>query len=299
MRRLGLKFCMKRLYLFFIIAITLKSGGTLFSQINYPLISPPCTLQQTVGLTDIQIAYHKPGARGRSIFGSLVPFDRIWRVGANESTKISFSDSVYIKGQLLPKGTYALYAIPQPHQWTIIFHTNITHWGDGRNQYRPEEDALRITAIPDTQFYHSEDLQLYFENISFEKAHLVIHWERTKVSIPIAFPIHTKMLQEIAYQIKNNPTADTYYQSGRYLKEAGLLPQVARNYLMKANDLNPNKYYIHRVWAEVEGQLKNYEKAIELARISAQLAEKEGKDEFVSMNERSIHYWNSLLQQKN
>lgn len=277
----------------------LKSGGALFSQINHPLISPPCTLQQTIGLTEVQIAYHKPSSRGRTIFGSLVPFGRIWRVGANESTKVTFSDSVWVQGQLLPKGTYALYTIPHPDQWTIIFHHNLTHWGDGRNQYRPEEDALRITAIPDTQFYHSEDLQLYFENLSFEKAHLVIHWEHTKVSIPITFPIHAKMLQEIAYQVKNNPTADTYYQSGRYLKEAGLLPQVARNYLMKANELSPDKYYIHRVWAEVEGQLKNYEKAIQLAQISAQLAEKEGKDEFVRMNERSISYWNSLLHLKN
>lgn len=290
---------MKRLYLIFVITTMLKSGAALFSQINHPLISPPCTLQQTVGLTNIQIAYHQPGVRGRTIFGSLVPFDRIWRVGANESTKISFSDSVYIQGQLLPKGTYALYAIPQPQSWTIIFHSNLSHWGDGRDQYRPEEDALRITAIPDTQFYHSENLKIYFENISFEKSNLVIHWENTKVSIPISFPIHSKMLQEIAYQVKNNPNADTYYQSGRYLKEAGLLPQVARNYLMKANDLSPNKYYIHRVWAEVEGQLKNYEKAIELAKISAQLAAQEGKDEFVRMNERSIQYWNSLLQQKN
>lgn len=286
---------MKKLYLILVFTTFIESTNTLFSQINHPLISPACTLQQTVGLTEITIAYHKPGARGRKIFGSLVPFQRIWRVGANESTKISFSDSVFIKGQLLPKGTYALYAIPDSQQWEVIFHHNLSHWGDGRKQYRPEEDALRITTTPDTQFYHSEDLQLYFENISFEKANLVIHWEHTKVSIPIAFQTQTKMLKEITYQVKNNPTADTYYQSGRYLKEAGLLPAIAKEYLIQANALHPNKYYIHRVWAEVEGQLKNYKKAIELAKISAQLAEKEGKDEFVRMNERSIQKWEELL----
>jgi len=286
---------MKKLYLILVFTTLIKSTDTLFSQITHPLISPACTLQQTVGLTEITIAYHKPGARGRKIFGSLVPFKRIWRVGANESTKISFSDSVFIKGHLLPKGTYALYAIPDSLQWEVIFHRNLSHWGDGRKQYRPEEDALRITTTPDTQFYHSEDLQLYFENITFEKADLVIHWEHTKVSVPIAFQTQTKMLREITYQVKNNPTADTYYQSGRYLKEAGLLPAIAKEYLIKANALHPNKYYIHRVWAEVEGQLKNYQKAIELAKISAQLAEKEGKDEFVRMNERSIQKWEALI----
>ncbi len=194
-------------------------------------------------------------------------------------------------GKALPQGTYAFYAIPYPDQWIVIFHNNLTHWGDGRNNYRPEEDALRINIIPDTNVVFVEDFSIGFEHISFDSAQLVITWENTRASIPLTFNTQAIMMEEINRQIKNNPTADTYYQSGRYLQESGIQYEQASDYLAKANELAPDKYYIHRVWALVEAGLGNYAKAIALARQSAFLANREGKDEFVRMNERSIEEW--------
>ncbi len=267
------------------------ASNATFGQIKHPLISPPAKIQQGIGLSEVTLSYHRPTARGRKIFGSLVPYGRIWRLGANESTKISFSDTVRISGSVLPPGTYAFYAIPYPDKWIVIFHNNLTHWGDGRNNYRQEEDALRIEVVPDTNAIFVEDFTIGFEHISFEGAQLTICWENTKTSIPLAFDTRAIMLEEIRLQVKTNPTADTYYQSGRYLQESGIEYEQARHYLIKANELAPDKYYIHRVWALVEAGLGNYPTAIALAQKSAYLAGLEGKDEFVRMNERSIAEW--------
>lgn len=260
-------------------------------QIRHPLISPPVKIQQGIGLSEVTLAYHRPGVRGRKIFGALVPYGRIWRLGANESTKISFSDPVRIAGYPLPKGTYAFYAIPYPEKWVLIFHNNLNHWGDGRKNYRPEEDALRVEIVPDTNHHFVEDFFIGFEAISFDSARLVVQWENTKASLPLVFDTQTIMLEEIDHQVKHNPTADTYYQSGRYLQEAGIHLEQAKGYLAKANELAPDKYYIHRVWALVEAGLGNFREAVALAKKSALLADREGKDEFVRMNERSIQDW--------
>ncbi len=122
------------------------------AQIKHPKASPFTTLSQDVGLANIKVAYSRPAVRGRKIFGDLVPYGRIWRVGANESTKITFSNDVIIDGSTLQKGTYALYAFPEVDSWEVVFHKNTAHWGDGREDYNPAEDALRVLqdtlAIP-------------------------------------------------------------------------------------------------------------------------------------------------------
>lgn len=280
-----------------ILIILLISLHAIFAegQIRHPLISPPTTISQGIGLSEVTLSFHRPAARGRKVFGSLVPFGRIWRLGANESTKITFSDTVRIRGNELPAGTYAFYAIPYREKWILIFHNNLNHWGDGRNNYRPEEDALRVEVVPDTTQSFVEDFTMSFQNLSFDGADLIIRWENTGVSLPLGFNTRAIMLEEIDRQIKSNPNADTYYQAGRYLQESGIRYEEARTYLSKANELAPDKYYIHRVWALVEAGLGNYTKAITLAQRSAFLAGLEGKDEFVRMNERSVEEWEKHL----
>jgi tetratricopeptide (TPR) repeat protein len=268
---------------------------SLVAQINFPLISPPAEFKQKIGLSEIKIEYSRPAARGRKIMGSLVPFGRIWRVGANESTKISFSDSVYISGNVLSPGTYALYAIPEKEEWTVIFHRNLSHWGDGRKNYNPEEDALRWKVFPGETSYYTEELSIGVEHFDFEKGILFIRWENTEIQIPIRFNTHEKVLREIFEKTNTLPTWETFYQSGRYLQEKQTEYEMAREFLKKANELNPEKYFIHRVWSLVEAGLGNYATAIDLAKKSGEFAEKEGKDEFVRMNLLSIEEWTNLL----
>ncbi len=150
--------------------------------ITYPQTSKCATVSQTIGITEISVKYHRPGARNRKIFGSLIPYGQVWRAGANESTTITFQDSVVISGHRIGPGIYGLHMIPNVKEWTLIFSNNHTQWGSF--YYKPEEDALRIKAKP-TKAQHQEYLRYNLELVSENKLDLIMHWSDTKVSVSI------------------------------------------------------------------------------------------------------------------
>lgn len=283
---------MKVFYLSFII-LTLNVS---FSQIKHPKASPLSTIIQEVGLSKITIEYSRPATRGRKIYGDLVPYNRIWRVGANKSTKISVSSDMEILGKQLPKGTYALYAFPEKEEWQIAFHKNTSHWGDGRKDYNPEEDLFRITVKPKEVPYHQENFLMTFDSITHNTAKLNLIWASTIVSIPFMVDTHAHMELEIAKQLKENPTAQTYYEAARYLQEQGKDAKRSLTYLNKAIKIGGDTYYIHRVKSIVEAELGNYKNAIESAKKSLTIAKELGKDEFVRMNQKNIKKWSALLE---
>src|SRR5687767_6702669 len=130
-----------------VIATLLLSTAAWAQQLNLPRVSPKGSVMQTVGTTDITVMYNRPGVKGRTIWGGLVPWDQVWRTGANEATTIQFSDDVTINGQRLPKGTYSLHTIPGRDQWTFIFNKTSVQWGS--YSYDQANDALRVTAKPE------------------------------------------------------------------------------------------------------------------------------------------------------
>ncbi|WP_350291262.1 DUF2911 domain-containing protein [uncultured Croceitalea sp.] len=272
--------------------------NTTFSQITHPKASPFAKVVQEVGLSTITIDYSRPAVRGRKIFGNLVPYGRIWRVGANESTKITVDTDLEILGNLLPKGTYALYAFPDKEVWQIVFHTNTSHWGDGRKNYNPEEDLFRISVSPEQIPYHQENFLIVFDSITHNSTNLNLIWADTKVSLPFKVDTEAQMELEITAQLKENPTAQTYYEAARYLQEKGSDFQRALNYLNLALELGGDTYYFHRVKSIVEAELGNYKAAISSAQKSLKIATALEKDEFVRMNEQNIKKWKALLKNK-
>ena len=167
----------------------------IYSQITHPKASPFSTVEQEVGLSKITVAYSRPSVRGRHVFGpqpdgqpGLVPYGRIWRVGANESTKITVDTDMQVLGNDLPKGTYALYAFPEEKEWQIVFHTNTSHWGDGRNNYNADEDLFRVVVKPQAIPYHQENFLIAFDSIDHSSAQMNLLWANTKVTVPFAPP---------------------------------------------------------------------------------------------------------------
>ena len=144
--------------------------------------------------------------------GQLVPYGRIWRVGANESTKISFGDDVKLEGHSVPAGTYALYAFPEEKQWTIVIHKNTSHWGDGRDEYDPKEDLLRFVVTPLHTKSYQETFTIDFDELSHESARMTWTWEQTRISFLVEVDTDSKMMRQIENEIANNTKADTYYQ---------------------------------------------------------------------------------------
>lgn len=266
------------------------------SQITHPKASPFAQVEQEIGLSKISIAYSRPAARGRKVIEGLVPYGRIWRVGANESTKITVDTDMTVQGNALPKGTYALYAFPEKGQWQIAFHSNTTHWGDGRKNYNANEDVFRIKVKPKAIPYHQENFLMAFDSITHNSANLNLLWESTKLTIPFRVDTHAQMELEIAKQIKENPTAPTYYESARYLQEQGKDFERALGYLNKALEIGGDTYYFHRVKSLVQAELGDYKAAIVSAEKSLQISSELEKDEFVRMNEKNIKKWQALLE---
>ncbi|MEM8509043.1 MAG: DUF2911 domain-containing protein [Bacteroidota bacterium] len=278
--------------------LTLFFFLSLNAQITHPKASPFATIVQEIGLSKIQVAYSRPAVRNRAIFGpqedgqqGLVPYGRIWRVGANESTKITVDTNMEVMGNPLPIGTYALYAFPEKDAWEIVFHTNTTHWGDGRKNYDPAEDLFRVTVIPSVVPYHQENFEIAFDSITHNSARLNLIWASTKLTLPITVDTAAQMEVEIAQQLNEDPTAQTYYEAARYLQEQQKDPERALGYVNKALALGGDTYYFHRVKSLIQADLGNYQAAIISARKSLEIAAAMEKDEFVRMNQKNIKAW--------
>jgi hypothetical protein len=153
------------------------------AQLKYPQISPGATVVQTAGITDITVTYHRPGVKGRVIWGELVPYDQVWRTGANNATTIQFSTEVTIAGTKIAAGKYSLFTIPSREEWTVVINKNPETWG--AYNYKQEEDVLRFSVKPESGD-HQEWMIFTFENLSKNSVDLVLRWEKMKVSFNIS-----------------------------------------------------------------------------------------------------------------
>ena len=279
--------------------ILLLGAAHLHSQIEHPKASPLANVKQDIGFTTLEVQYSRPAVKGRTIFGDLVPYGRIWRVGANASTKFTTNTAIGINGNVLQAGTYAMYAFPYEDYWEIIFHTNTNHWGDGRTAYKPEEDAFRIKVEPVSIPYTQENFLIAFDSITHNSAVMQWVWERTRVSIPIKVDTRKAMEARINRALANKPSAQTYYEAARYYQEEGIKEEIALAYLDKALELGGDTYYFHRVRSLVLAQLGRYSEAVQAAEHSLQLAADQGKDEFVRMNEKNILIWRQKTDRRN
>jgi hypothetical protein len=145
-------------------------------------ISPKATVIQTVGFTEVRIDYSRPGVKKREIWGKLVLYDAVWRAGANEATKITFSTDVIVEGKKLKKGAYSLFAIPGENDWTIIFNKVADQWG--AFEYNESEDAIRVKVITEKAIWQ-EWLSYTINKASDTSAVIRLEWEKIKVPIKV------------------------------------------------------------------------------------------------------------------
>jgi len=164
----------------FVAAASFSSYGQIERSNNKPRMSPNATVSQTIGTTVVTLHYGRPGVKGRKVFGGLVPYNKIWRAGANEATAINFSKDVKVQGQSLKKGWYSLHMIPTEKEWTIIFNSSIK-WG---LDYDQKSDALRVKTTPEEAPMH-EWLMYSFRNLKSNSVDLVLNWDKTAVPITI------------------------------------------------------------------------------------------------------------------
>ena len=209
----------------FLVLVTLSASVALAQSaapLELPRPSPKGSVSQTVGLTEITIAYSSPGVRGRKIWGEVVPFDQVWRAGANECTKATFSTPVSIEGKPLAAGSYCVFLLPAKSGWTFIFSKNTEQAGSA--DYKQSQDALRVAATASTIPMRE---RLAFTVIDFddEKGTLAMEWETQRVAVKFTTGTRDKVLAQIR-GLKGDDWRP-YNSAARYLLGAGIEPALA------------------------------------------------------------------------
>jgi hypothetical protein len=206
-----------------------------------PRPSPGAKVTQTVGLTDLSVAYSRPGVKGRAIWGGLVPYGKPWRTGANESTQFTCSDDIQVEGQRLPAGSYAIATVPGRDQWTVAFSTqkNIS-WGVP--DYDPAHDTLRVTVRPDTAQTFVERMQFTFENPTADSVTLTLRWETLAVPLHITVDTKAKTLASARIAIAAAKPDDwrTPYRAAAWAFDAGVAPDETAQWARAAAKVNEN-----------------------------------------------------------
>lgn len=257
---------MKKIILF--IAAGLFAGSTSAQKLPQP--SPFAKVEQTVGLTDLTIAYSRPSVKGRTIFGELVPYGEVWRTGANAPTKFTCSAPVMFNEQTLEAGTYALFTIPaQDGNWTVVLNTDIEQWGAGDYEASKNVVSLKIKAMP-TEF--TETFTIGFSAITDESGAIVLSWDKTKIIVPFKVDTKQQAQKNIEEAIKKGEKLESVYsRAASYAWKSLKDEKLALTYIEKGLAVKEthNLYFLKAQLLKQQGET---EQAILLAEKAHKLA---------------------------
>lgn len=270
--------------------IILLCGGLAVAQIQTPQPSPSTTLEQVVGLTEVKIEYSRPAMRGRTIMGDLVPYGSLWRTGANKNTTLSFSDPVTVGGQALAAGTYALFTRPGKSLWEVFFYNETENSGLPK-EWKPESIVAVIEVPTQSLVEPVESFTISINELTNTGANIHLSWENTRVTLPLEVPTDEKTMASIKETMKGTPKARDLYQAAVYYRESGRDLQAAKEWIGKAIEMDPGKYWMFRQQALILADLNEKEAAIKAAQSSLELAEKAGNQDYVRLNTKAIEEW--------
>ncbi|MEM9142712.1 MAG: DUF2911 domain-containing protein [Bacteroidota bacterium] len=259
------------------------------AQVKAPAPSPFSKLEQKVGLTDITVEYSRPSMRGRTIFGGLVPYDELWRTGANAYTLVSFSDDVQIGGKAVAAGTYSIFTKPGKQNWEIILYTDTDGGGTPRN-WDEGKVAARVMAPVRELPFSVETFTITFGDLNNNSAELVLTWENSYVGVTIDVPTAMKAQKSID-AVLGGPTANDYYAAASYYFEEGKDMKQAKEWIDKAVSMNPEAFWMSRRQSLIYEKLGDMKGAISAAKNSIKAAKARGNDQYVQMNEASLKEW--------
>jgi predicted negative regulator of RcsB-dependent stress response len=172
------------------IAVAVLAPTTALAQapnLKTPEVSPAASVSQTVGITKLQVDYHRPSVNGRKVWGGIVPYGDVWRAGANENTTLTTSTAIKIGGKPLPAGSYGVHMIPTANDWTLILSKITTGWGSF--SYDAKDDQLRVAIKPHAGNSMEERLEYEFEDVTDKSATLTLKWE--KLAVPVRIDVDT------------------------------------------------------------------------------------------------------------
>ncbi|NUY79764.1 DUF2911 domain-containing protein [Flavobacterium sp. MAH-1] len=268
----------------------LIANYTIEAQVKAPAASPKASFSQVVGLTDVEVEYSRPSLKGRTVYGDLVPFGKVWRTGANNCTTISFSEDVTIDGKTLKKGKYALYTVPRVDNWDVIFYDETSNWGTPEN-WDESKVALKTSAKPFQLNRTVESFTIDINNLDNNYGVLEIMWEKTLIPVKFEVPTAKTAMASIDKTL-NGPSSTDYYSAGTYLYQSNGDMNKALSYVNKALELSKEKpFWMLRQKSLIQAKLGDKKGAIETAKVSLASAQAAKNQDYIKLNNDSIAEW--------
>ena len=268
-----------------------------FSQINTPRVSPASEVEQMVGLTEIEIEYSRPSMRGREVFGNLVPFGKVWRTGADNSTKISFDTDVIISGKTIQSGTYSIFSIPNKESWEIILYSDVELWGVPRDW---SENKIVFSSMFDVKKLKKsntvETFTISFNDLTNNDVNMSISWENTSVDIKIEVPTRSMVESDINKVLSDNPKSSDYYAAAVFYRQENINLDKALEWMNKAIEMNESpRFWQYRQQSLIMAANDKFADAVDAAKKSLNLAIEAGNQDYIKMNRESIAEWSKKL----
>lgn len=280
---------MKKVTLFLFAVLAAVS---LQAQINTPAPSPSSKLIQTVGLTEVTLEYSRPSMRGRKIFGNVVPYDKLWRTGANGYTLITFDKDVKIAGQDVKSGTYSIFTKPGTTSWEVFFYTD-TQGGGTPSNWDESKIVAKTTAqvFPMPEGMPVETFTITLDDLTSSSANIGILWESVYVAVPFEVLTDASVEMDIANALAG-PSADDYYAAATYYSSEGKDIAKANEWMEKAMAMTEKPaFWQLRQQSLIQAKAGNKKAAIETAKKSLEAAKEAGNDDYVKMNMDSLKEW--------
>jgi hypothetical protein len=258
-------------------------------KLEFPAASPTATLKQRVGVTDIEVAYSRPSLKGREAFGKLEPFGAVWRTGANNATRITFSTAVKVQGSPLAAGTYELFSIPGPSEWLVIFQKAGKQWG--AYAYKAENDTLRVTVKPVALPTPVETLTIDLNDLRDNSATLNITWDKTRVPVKLEVDV-SSLIPQIEAAMAGSGEKKPYAQAAMFYLDNNLDLKKAVQWMDAAIAAQPETFYLVYRKGLILEKLGDKAGALAAAQASLAAAEKSKmpalRDEYVRRNNELI-----------
>lgn len=281
---------MKKLALFAFVAVL---SFSMEAQLTTPAPSPSSKLHQTVGLTEVKVDYSRPSMRGRTIFGDLVPYDKLWRTGANAYTTISFNTDATIAGQEVKAGTYSIFTKPGVENWEVFFYTD-TQGGGVPNNWDDSKVVAKTTVPVYKMPMKVETFTITIDDIKTSGANLGLIWEDVYVAVPFGVPADETVMASIESALAG-PSARDYYISAVYYFSEGKDINKAKEWMEKAISMTEEpRFWQLRQQSLIYAKAGDKKAAIETAKKSLTKSEEAGNDDYIKMNKDSLKEWGAL-----
>jgi hypothetical protein len=249
-----------------------------------PAPSPTQTVRQDFGLSTVELSYSRPSIKGRTVFGDLVPWGKVWRTGANSATTITFGEEVTIGDKKVPAGKYGLLTIPEKNDWTVILTKQLDVTSPAA--YKQENDVVRVSAKPVALPFSVESFTIVFDDVKSSSMNLGLLWDKTMVSVPIKVDVDKTVMTQISNLMDrdNRP----YFNAAMYYMENGKDQAKALAWFDKAIEQNPKAFWVYHQRANLLVKMGKKQDAIASANKSIELAKEAKNDDYVALNQKLL-----------